>query len=110
MIQRQSVEFFVYNPDGLVNISVVLSVNEKPVEQSDGISLSPNPVSSVISVSGLEGVSSLRIMNSLGMEVKRMLVDGGKSDVDVSDLVNGMYFVQFRTQTGMVSKSVVVTH
>ena len=110
MEQRQGVQFFVYNPFGLVNIPLPpTDVEELPVH-TDSISLTPNPVSSVVTISGFEKVSSLRIMSSLGMEVKRFLVEGTKTNVDVSNFTSGMYFVQFNTQTGMISKAIMVSH
>jgi len=85
----------------------VSSVTEQP-EPSDGITISPNPSSTSFMISGIDGVTSVRIMNSLGMEAKKITVNSEKFSIDVSDLASGVYFVQFRSQTGVVSKPVVV--
>jgi len=85
----------------------VVSVSEPSI--FDGITFSPNPTSTTFTISGIDGVSSLRIMNSLGMEVKQLSMVNGQLSIDVSDLASGVYFVQFRSQTGVVSKPIVVS-
>ncbi len=89
----------------------VTNVDEQPSNPtSDGISIYPNPTSTTVSISGIEGSTSLRIMNSLGMEVVTQKVVSGKTEIDVSNLVSGMYFASIRNATGTVVKPIVVSH
>jgi len=85
----------------------VSSVSEQPAP-SDGITISPNPVSTSFTISGIEGVTSVKILTSLGIEVKQLSMVNGQWSIDVSDLASGVYFVQFRSQTGVISKPIVV--
>jgi hypothetical protein len=86
----------------------VVSVSE-PLP-SEVFSLSPNPVSTAVSLSGLDGVASVRVVNSLGIEVLHCPVSESKAIIDVSALTSGVYFVQFPTRAGMASKPIIVTH
>jgi len=85
----------------------VVSVSEPSI--SDGIIISPNPTSTSFSISGIDGVTSVKILTSLGMEVKQLSMINGQLSIDVSDLASGVYFVQFRSQTGVISKLIVVS-
>jgi len=84
------------------------SVSEQP-EQPDGITISPNPASTSFTISGIEGVTSVKILTMLGMEVKQLSMVNVQLSIDVSDLASGVYFVQFRTLAGVVSKPIVVS-
>ena len=86
------------------------SAEEEQPAADDIITLSPNPTSTSFTISGIDNILSVKILNSLGMEVSRKpLVVSGKQEVDVSDLVAGVYFVQVRTAVGIISKPVVIT-
>jgi len=98
----------VFNENGLPPLLAPTSVEAQPV-QLDGITISPNPTSTTFTISGIDGVSSVKILNSLGMEVKQLSMVNGQLSIDVSDLASGVYFVQFCSQTGVVSKPIVVS-
>ena len=87
---------------------LVSAVSEQP-EPSDGITISPNPSSTSFTISGIEGVTSVKILTVLGIEVGAWGEGRGARMFDVSDLASGVYFVQFRTQTGVISKPIVVS-
>ncbi|MFN8361630.1 MAG: YCF48-related protein [Candidatus Kapaibacterium sp.] len=80
------------------------------------ITISPNPTSTTFSISGIDNILSVKILNTLGMEVSRKpvvvsgkpIVVSGSQEVDVSGLPAGMYFVQVRTPAGIISKPVVI--
>ncbi len=76
---------------------------------ASGLTITPNPTSTTFTISGIDNISSVKILNSLGMEVSRKsLVVSGKLEVDVSDLAAGVYIVQVWTPAGIISKAVVV--
>ncbi|MFN8359204.1 MAG: T9SS type A sorting domain-containing protein [Candidatus Kapaibacterium sp.] len=103
----------VFNENGLPFPMAPTSVEEQPIDNPDtdgSIILTPNPVSTSLSVSGIEGVTAITIVNSLGMAVMQCSMENMGSTIDVSGLPNGVYFVQFRTATGMITRPVVVSH
>ncbi|MFN8361055.1 MAG: YCF48-related protein [Candidatus Kapaibacterium sp.] len=87
----------------------VTSVEEPAQHLSNGIILSPNPVSSSFTVSDAGGATMIKVINSIGVEIKNVAISGDKVTIDVSDLASGIYFVQMRTATGMFTKPIVVS-
>ncbi|MBS1537506.1 MAG: T9SS type A sorting domain-containing protein [Bacteroidetes bacterium] len=84
------------------------AVAEQPAEP-DGIHLFPNPTSTQFTLSGVEGVASVRVVNSLGEEVKQFTHVSSQYSIDVSDLVSGLYFVSISTAKGAVVKPMMVS-
>ena len=59
------------------------------------LSVFPNPARDRISVAGLSETAELRVFNSLGKEVYRVVPQvSGKAEVDISSWDPGMYFVR----------------
>ncbi|MBI3259583.1 MAG: T9SS type A sorting domain-containing protein [Ignavibacteriae bacterium] len=85
-------------------------VTEHPSIPTDNISIYPNPTSTTVTISGIEGGSYVRIMNSLGMEVTNRQVTNGAAAIDVTGLVSGIYFASIRTITGITVKPFIVSH
>lgn len=99
--------FYVFNPNGLVDIPLApTGVEEQPVITDGGVTISPNPASENFTILGVDEISSVTIVNSLGMKVKML---NGSHALDVSDLANGIYFVQICTPSGMITKTIVVS-
>ncbi|MBS1538215.1 MAG: T9SS type A sorting domain-containing protein [Bacteroidetes bacterium] len=99
--------FGAMNEEGIPFL--VNAVSEQPSE-SDGIHLFPNPTSTQFTLSGVEGVASVRVVNALGEEVRKWSEGQGTREIDVSNLANGLYFVSIRTVTGAVVKPIIVSH
>ncbi len=101
----------MFNPDGipLPLMSQPSAVEEEIQPPISGITISPNPTSTSLTISGIEGVRSMQMVNTLGMVVGyESLGTSSTHEVDVSNLPNGMYSIQFHTATGIISKPVVV--
>ncbi len=111
LIQDHSKSFWgVFNENGLPPfLAPPTSVEEQP-EATDGITIYPNPTSTTFTISGADNILSIKLMNSLGMEISRKSsVVSGKVEMEVEDLASGVYFVQMRTATGVITKSIVVS-
>lgn len=86
------------------------SVGEESVISQD-ITISPNPASTTFTISGIDNISEIKVMNSLGMEVaiRSESVNTNSSQIiDISTLASGVYFAQCRTAKGVVTKPFVV--
>jgi hypothetical protein len=60
------------------------------MEEKKGISLYPNPVSSIVYVRGLKVAAYLEVYNSLG----QCKLKGSGRSIDVSSLEPGVYFLK----------------
>ena len=104
--------FYVFNPNGLVDIPLApVSVEELPVSTESSITISPNPTSTSVTLAGISGVTSFRVVNSLGMDMglgSELAIGATQEEINVSGLVAGIYFVQLRTPTGMITKPMMV--
>ncbi|MBI3260476.1 MAG: T9SS type A sorting domain-containing protein [Ignavibacteriae bacterium] len=77
---------------------------------STGITIEPNPSAGTFRISGLSSVLSMRVFNMLGVEISSQSVSGNKAVIEGADFANGVYFVQFHTQKGLITKPIVVSH
>ncbi len=109
MVTSESI--VVFNQNGLVGIPLAPAKVEEQPMPSEGISIFPNPTSTSFTISGNDNISSFRIFNSLGLEViSNQVVSSNKSNIDVSSLSNGLYFVNICTDKGLVVKPIVISH
>lgn len=83
-------------------------VSEQPSVSSDNFSIYPNPTSATVTISGIEGNTTVHIMNSLGMEVASQQAINGNAVVNIIGLGNGVYFASINTAAGIVIKPIIV--
>lgn len=58
------------------------------------IQVFPNPAGKFIMFNGIDGQSNIDLFNISGVRVKSMIVDSSDSQIDVSDLSNGVYLAR----------------
>lgn len=91
----------------------ICTYGSKPTSTSESIAhditIHPNPVSDLITVDGLAGQeATIMIINNRGEVVKSLFRIGGENSfVDMSDLVNGLYFIQIRNDFLNITKKVI---
>ncbi|MBK9249398.1 MAG: T9SS type A sorting domain-containing protein [Ignavibacteria bacterium] len=112
--RADSTTFFMFGDNSMLYrwkyTKEVTGVDELIDVPTNGITISPNPTSTSFTISGIDNISSVKIMNSLGIMVNgQWLMVNGQISVDVSGLAAGVYFVQVQTATGIVTKPVVIT-
>lgn len=64
-------------------------------QESESVSIYPNPASSTVTVSSSEKIASVSIVDVTGREVMRRAVSGERVDIDVSGMSSGVYFVRW---------------
>jgi hypothetical protein len=71
----------------------------------------PNPTSGKFIVETTEKEKQLlQIVDITGKLMYSQTIANGKTNIDVSDLQNGFYFVQIKTSEGLVTKKIIVQH
>jgi hypothetical protein len=66
------------------------------------VSVYPNPVANSITISGLSGKTSLKIINTAGVTLKQINTAASTLSLDVNDLKAGMYMIQAVDASGRV--------
>ncbi len=90
---------FVFTSDGSVNREGwEATVGCAPLGLEDygltGFTYFPNPVNNTLSLRGVKDIQNVAVYNMLGQEVLRTVPNSVNSDVDMSGLQSGTYFVK----------------
>ena len=91
----------------LVMQSTNFTVGVNKVNSNTSFNVFPNPTNSLLNITSENG-GAVKIFNALGNVVKQFNHNGGNVRLDVSNLSNGMYFVQLTSDKGVVTKSIIV--
>ncbi len=80
-----------------------------PVVQNElkEISVFPNPSANVVKVQG-PGISSVKVRNAIGKEIKARQRSVSKNEVEISGLEKGIYLLLVETEKGLEKKRIVV--
>jgi hypothetical protein len=89
-------------------IVVVVSVDEHKLF-SDNISLYPNPASDYVTIKA-DRKATLEILDPLGRIVSISSITIGENNISVTDLPDGMYFVQIYNSENFFSGKIIVRH
>ncbi|MFK7806544.1 MAG: T9SS type A sorting domain-containing protein [Saprospiraceae bacterium] len=79
--------------NGSYELSEVVMVEKKKKKGSLGISMYPNPATNTFMVTNMEGNAT--IYNATGTVVKILEINQSNQSVDVTDLSEGMYYIEF---------------
>lgn len=84
-------------------INPALGVNENTLA-SDGVSVSPNPTSGLVTVNSASAIKTITVFDSTGKQVSASKTN----TVDLSHQAKGIYLVQVQTENGSTTKKIVV--
>jgi hypothetical protein len=89
------------NANSSVNISQLTAINNK-------LQIYPNPTSLVLQVTGLRKQDVVKVYDVLGNEIKPVMTrtKENTSAIDVSPLLNGVYFIQ----VGTITEKFIIQH
>lgn len=106
--------YFDYNPAIVTNTfdSEFVSALAVATFDTSNVLLYPNPASTQITISlsnTNEMLSSVRVVDVLGKQVINLnKIDEVSRNIDVSNLKNGVYFIEIETQNKMITKQKLV--
>jgi hypothetical protein len=85
------------------------SVNEMNEEIS--VSIYPNPANDVIGIEFERSITcQMQLIDLIGSEIKNEKMFALKTQMNVRDVKDGIYFVQIKTEQGIIAKKIVVQH
>ena len=103
----------VYCAEGVASnwsTKVTFETSRVGINDVDGnaISLFPNPASTTVTLTGIEGAATVTVVDMNGRETGKWNVENGKLTIDVSDLAQGAYFVRITgEQVNAIRKLIV---
>ncbi len=65
----------------------------KNINSNQKVSIYPNPVSNNLIINNMTGVNTIKVSDILGETVKNITVSGSKTNINVSNLSKGIYFI-----------------
>lgn len=83
--------------------STVLATNESKV--SEKLKIYPNPVETSFNISTSDTIELVNIINNAGENVKT--IRGNNKNIDVSELISGIYFVQIKTNKEIINQKII---
>lgn len=108
-IKNTAYIYFDFNPAIITNTTLnrntLLSVSE--IAENELLTLYPNPVKDKLQIKSTEEIRSITIYTANGVKVMEY---NQTTSIDVSKLVNGVYFVEILSDSSMRKEKIVVQH
>ncbi len=83
------------------------SIDQIP-EKENSLTIYPNPASTLLTINnGNQIIREISLCDVLGKEIKTYTINASKTDLTISHLNKGFYFLRILTDKGMVNKSFV---
>jgi PKD repeat protein len=92
------------------NISNNRQVGVSTVTLNNDLMLYPNPSNSTVVIEGTAALGHLSVFNSVGAEIYSGMIQDNKHMIDVSQMSNGIYFVQLRNNGATLTRKFTVQH
>ena len=86
------------------NYCLTISYPELNLKEN-GINVFPNPSNSMLTISTNEEIQGIKLYNNLGAEMNVKLI--GSKSIDVSVMPNSVYFIEVKTNNGIIRKKFV---
>ena len=84
------------------------TVSTRNIEGSNGLSVFPNPATTIITVQSDATNAVVKVIDAVGSVAKEVAFTGGSQQINVTDLSAGTYVVQVISATGIETSTVVV--
>jgi hypothetical protein len=83
------------------------SVGVKEVKNVN-INVYPNPANTVVNIEA-NNIQTYKVMNVAGQVISEVVVNNNNAQIDVSNYDAGVYVVQVKTNSGLITKKITVT-
>ena len=98
-----------FDIDAIGIIHNTVSIKEE-VQNSNSISIYPNPSTGLFSISSKEDINSVSIFNSVGklLFLQEYISVSNKTTVDLSQLKQGVYYIKISSRSGIITKQIII--
>ncbi len=79
---------------------IELIISAKEVNLENHIQISPNPVSDNLYINSDIEINQIKVINTLGQEVKMINASNQAFEIEVNSLAKGLYYISFNTKEG----------
>ena len=76
--------------------------------QLNNVQLFPNPVKDKLFIEGLNSMSDIKIINSIGQVVLTMQTTNTKATLNLNELCSGLYLIEVKTGDDMMIKKILI--
>ncbi len=83
-----------------------VAVDENQIDNN--VKVYPNPTNGVLNIESVSKIKELQVYNIYGSLVNVVNVNGNQQLLDMSNYVSGTYIVQLYTDTGVITKRIIV--
>ncbi len=91
-----------------VSVDIILGIDP---QVTTNFSVYPNPATEVVNIKSSDNITNIEIMNYLGQTVyTKQNVDNKTAKINVTGLMNGVYFVKVTTTQGIRTVKITVSH
>ncbi len=90
--------------DGRFTFSNIIKLSK---QASAAVTVYPNPVSDVLTISRLQQNGTLRIYNTDGKLLQQQTVSAQTMTIDMSKYAKGMYLLQYKTEEEVVNRKII---
>jgi alpha-tubulin suppressor-like RCC1 family protein len=103
----------IYTPVQIMNlcplqVPISTFINER--NENEFVFLSPNPTSNTFTLSTPSQKNShLQILNPLGEKIMEQNISSPKTEINLGNHPNGIYFVQLKSDEGVVTRKIILT-
>lgn len=108
VIDEHGTKWFVTGNSGVVKFyeaRITTGMNDHPLAR-DGFTVYPNPAKDQISINALKS-GTLMMLNASGQTIKKLEVIGTPTNVDISGLPEGIYFIRFITEDNIMVEKII---
>jgi hypothetical protein len=89
-------------------ISVDVCTDISSVSDLQGINIFPNPGSGIFTIESRQKNYEVIIVNALGEEVYSSQINSYRSEVDLRNQPNGIYFLSIKTREGVLNRKLII--
>lgn len=90
----------------LAKLNNLTGVDE--LSNASNISVFPNPSKGILIIKSERKISIIEIENILGEKIYSSVINSNKSEIDLSNQVNGIYFINIKADQGTATKKIII--